>query len=185
MCCRNYRHDPANTPSPAIQTRGCGSFLIALNRVVQWRNGLPPAAPRSLNRGVRNGDNDALRDRKGIRRASRLLATSRRIFDRGRAGLGITGPLIVAMGMTSRREKAQGEGETAGLADVSMLPERRERPPLESAFVRVIATSGVVGIGVALGAILSSQEVAGWTIGLVIGLVSVILSAILWSSRRL
>jgi len=49
----------------------------------------------------------------------------------------------------------------------------------------VSATSGVVGIGVALGAILTSQKVAGWTIGLVIALVSVILSAILCSSRRL
>ncbi len=67
----------------------------------------------------------------------------------------------------------------------SMLPERRERPPLESAFVRVIATGGVVGIGVALGAILTSQKVAGWIVGLAIALVSVILSAILWSSRRL
>jgi hypothetical protein len=66
-----------------------------------------------------------------------------------------------------------------------MLPERHERPALESAFVRVIATSGIVGIGVALGAILTSQEVAGWIIGLVVALVAVILSAILWSSRRL
>lgn len=66
-----------------------------------------------------------------------------------------------------------------------MLPERRQRPALESAFVRVIATSGIVGIGVALGAILASQSVAGWITGLVIALVSVILSAILWSSRRL
>jgi hypothetical protein len=66
-----------------------------------------------------------------------------------------------------------------------MLPERRERPPLESAFVRTIATGGVIGIGVALGAILSSQNVAGWIIGLVIAFVSVVLSAILWSSQRL
>jgi hypothetical protein len=66
-----------------------------------------------------------------------------------------------------------------------MLPERHERPALESAFVRVIATSGVVGIGVALGAILTSQNVAGWIVGLVIALVSVVVSAILWSSRRL
>lgn len=66
-----------------------------------------------------------------------------------------------------------------------MLPDRRQRPPLESAFVRVIATGGVIGIGVALGAILSSQKVAGGITGLVIALVSVILSAILWSSRRL
>ncbi len=66
-----------------------------------------------------------------------------------------------------------------------MLPERRERPPLESAFVRVVATCGVVGIGVALGAILASQHVAGWIIGLVVSLVSVIISAVLWSSRRM
>jgi hypothetical protein len=67
----------------------------------------------------------------------------------------------------------------------TMLPHRRGRPPLESAFVRVIATSGVVGIGVALGAILTSQNVAGWITGLVIALVSVVLSAVLWSSQRL
>ncbi len=66
-----------------------------------------------------------------------------------------------------------------------MLPSRRQRPPLESAFVRVVATCGVVAIGVALGAILVSQHVAGWIVGLVTALVSVILSAILWSSRRL
>jgi hypothetical protein len=84
--------------------------------------------------------------------------------------------------MARHGEKASDE---TGLTDVSMLPERRERPALESAFVRVIATSGVVGIGVALGAILTSQKVAGWIIGLVIALVAVILSAILWSSRRL
>lgn len=78
--------------------------------------------------------------------------------------------------MAGHGEKAQGHGET-GLANVSMLPKRRERPALESAFVRLIATG--VGVGVALGAILTSQEVAGWIIGLVIALVAVILSAIL------
>jgi len=69
--------------------------------------------------------------------------------------------------------------------EASMLPERRGRPPLESAFVRTIATGGVIGIGVALGAILGSQDVAGWIVGLVIAIVSVVLSAILWSSQRL
>jgi len=67
----------------------------------------------------------------------------------------------------------------------TMLPERRGRPPLESVFVRTVATGGVIGIGVALGAILSSQNVAGWIIGLVVALVSVLVSAVLWSSRRL
>jgi len=66
-----------------------------------------------------------------------------------------------------------------------MLPERGTRPALESALVRSVATAGVVGIGVVLGAILVSQDVAGWITGLVVALVSVILSAILWSSRRL
>jgi protein-S-isoprenylcysteine O-methyltransferase Ste14 len=86
--------------------------------------------------------------------------------------------------MAGNGERTQDRGENA-LTDVSMLPDRRQRPPLESAFVRVIATGGVIGVGVALGAILSSQKVAGWITGLVIALVSVILSAILWSSRRL
>lgn len=86
--------------------------------------------------------------------------------------------------MAGHGERTQDRGENA-LTGVSMLPDRRQRPPLESAFVRVIATGGVIGIGVALGAILSSQKVAGWITGLVIALVSVILSAILWSSRRL
>jgi hypothetical protein len=67
----------------------------------------------------------------------------------------------------------------------SMLPQRQERPPLESVFVRVVATCGVIGIGVALGAILSSQHVAGWIVGLVVAIVSVLISAVLWSSRRL
>ncbi len=69
--------------------------------------------------------------------------------------------------------------------ETSMLPGRRARPALESAFVRTIATGGVIGIGVALGAILVSQDVEGWIVGLVVALVSVLLSAILWSSRRL
>jgi hypothetical protein len=82
--------------------------------------------------------------------------------------------------MAGRGEKTHRPSD-AGLAEVSMLPGRRPRAALESAFVRAIA----IGIGVALGAILVSEDVAGWTTGLVVALVSVILSAILWSSRRL
>jgi hypothetical protein len=66
----------------------------------------------------------------------------------------------------------------------TMIPARGTRPPLESAFVRLIATGGVVGIGVAIGAILTSQNVEGWIVGLVVALVSVIISAVLWSSRQ-
>jgi protein-S-isoprenylcysteine O-methyltransferase Ste14 len=67
-----------------------------------------------------------------------------------------------------------------------MLPGReRRRTGIERFVVRLVATGGVIGIGVALGAILRSSNTQGWIIGLVVALVSVILSAILWSSRQL
>ena len=68
----------------------------------------------------------------------------------------------------------------------NMLPGReRRRFGLERILVRLIATFGVLGIGVLLGAILASSNVQGWIIGLVVAGVSVILSALLWSSRQL
>jgi hypothetical protein len=67
-----------------------------------------------------------------------------------------------------------------------MLPGRdRRRFGLERLLVRLVATTGIVGVGVALGAILVSQKVQGWIVGLVIAVVTVVLSAILWSSRQL
>jgi len=51
--------------------------------------------------------------------------------------------------------------------------------------MRVIATGGIVGIGVALGALLVGQDVAGWIVGLAVATTSVILAALLWSSRQL
>ncbi len=67
----------------------------------------------------------------------------------------------------------------------NMLPARgRRRLGVERVLVRIIATCGIVGIGVALGAILVSSKTQGWVTGLVVALVSVILSAILWSSRQ-
>lgn len=51
--------------------------------------------------------------------------------------------------------------------------------------MRLIATGGVIGVAVILGAVLEGQDVAGWIIGLVVGLTSVILAALLWSSRQL
>lgn len=51
--------------------------------------------------------------------------------------------------------------------------------------MRILATGGVIAIAVALGAILVSEGVDGWIVGLVIGLTSVTLAAILWSSRQL
>jgi len=67
-----------------------------------------------------------------------------------------------------------------------MLPPRkRGRLGIETAFMRVVATAGVVGIAVAVAAIMDSQNVDGWIIGLAVSLLSVVLAAILWSSREL
>jgi hypothetical protein len=51
--------------------------------------------------------------------------------------------------------------------------------------MRLVATCGVVAIGVAVGAVLVGQDVAGWIVGLAVSLTSVILAALLWSSRQL
>jgi hypothetical protein len=56
---------------------------------------------------------------------------------------------------------------------------------VESVFVRVVATSGIVGICVALAAILGTQSVPAWIIGLATSAVSVLFAAVLWSSRTL
>jgi uncharacterized membrane protein len=67
-----------------------------------------------------------------------------------------------------------------------MLPGRQRRTlGVERLLVRLIATCGVVGIGVLIGAILVSNKTQGWVVGLVVAIVSVVLSAILWSSRQL
>ena len=51
--------------------------------------------------------------------------------------------------------------------------------------MRVVATGGIVGIGVVIAAIMTSLDAQGWVIGLAVSLVSVVLAAALWSSRRL
>jgi hypothetical protein len=75
----------------------------------------------------------------------------------------------------SRPERAQG-----------MIPGReRRRTKLERGSMRVLATGGIIGLATILGAVLVSQDVAGWIVGLAVGLTSVILAAVLWSSRQL
>jgi hypothetical protein len=67
-----------------------------------------------------------------------------------------------------------------------MIPARgRRRFRAESVLMRVVATAGIVALGVLLGAILVSSDVEGWIVGLVVALVSVVLAAVLWSSRQL
>ncbi len=81
---------------------------------------------------------------------------------------------------------ARSSGSAAGSRAPNMLPGReRRRLGAERLIVRVVATGGVVGIGVALAAILAASKVQGWIIGLVVALVSVVLSGVLWSSRQL
>jgi hypothetical protein len=51
--------------------------------------------------------------------------------------------------------------------------------------MRLVATAGIVAIGVVIAAIMTSQDSQGWLIGLVVSIVVVVLAALLWSSRRL
>jgi hypothetical protein len=82
---------------------------------------------------------------------------------------------------TTRSEPRRAPAERPGV----MIPSRRERLPLETPLMRVVATGGIVGIGVIIAAIMTSQHSQGWLIGLVVSIVSVALAAVLWSSRRL
>jgi hypothetical protein len=67
-----------------------------------------------------------------------------------------------------------------------MIPGREHRRfKAESVLMRLVATAGIVALGVALGAILVSADVDGWIVGLVVALLSVVLAGVLWSSRRL
>jgi protein-S-isoprenylcysteine O-methyltransferase Ste14 len=85
-------------------------------------------------------------------------------------------------------EGARG-AQSASELDAPAVPflDRRThpRPRAESAFVRIVATAGIVGIGVVLAAILGTQSIHAWVIGLVVSITSVGLAAILWSSRTL
>jgi hypothetical protein len=79
-----------------------------------------------------------------------------------------------------------GESAASHERPQGMVPGReRRRTKAERGLMRLVATGGIVGIAVLLGAILVGQDVAGWIVGLVIGLTSVILAALLWSSRQL
>jgi hypothetical protein len=67
-----------------------------------------------------------------------------------------------------------------------MVPGReRRRTSLERGSMRLIATGGIIGIATVLGAVLVGQDVAGWIVGLAVGLISLLLAALLWSSRQL
>jgi hypothetical protein len=81
----------------------------------------------------------------------------------------------------AERRGRRGEGEGPGV----MIPSRRKRLPLEAPLMRTVATAGIVAIAVAVAAIMGSQDSQAWLIGLVVSIVSLVLAALLWSSRRL
>ena len=62
----------------------------------------------------------------------------------------------------------------AGEPAEGFLSPQPRRLRLESVFVRLVATAGVVGVGTALGAVLVTNEVAGWIVGLTVSVVSVL-----------
>jgi hypothetical protein len=89
-------------------------------------------------------------------------------------------------GESPREAHERGRGSQRIARPQGMVPGReRRRTKLERGGMRLVATSGIIGIAVALGAVLVGQDVAGWIVGLVIGLTTVILAALLWSSRQL
>lgn len=45
--------------------------------------------------------------------------------------------------------------------------------------MRILATGGIIGIATALGAVLVSNDLARWIVGLAVGLTTVVLSAAL------
>jgi hypothetical protein len=89
------------------------------------------------------------------------------------------------MSEIERPDESEAQREHESDDRGSFLPNRASRLRFESFAMRVIATAGIVGIGTALAAILGTQDVRGWIIGLVVSALSVLLAAVLWSSRTL
>jgi hypothetical protein len=78
---------------------------------------------------------------------------------------------------------ALDEGNGTGQPERESRGARQHILGLQSAFSRLVATGGIIGIGTGVGAIMGSQEVDAWIIGIVVSGVSVILAAIAWSTR--
>ncbi|HEY2771508.1 MAG TPA: hypothetical protein VGI87_13115 [Solirubrobacteraceae bacterium] len=98
-----------------------------------------------------------------------------------KSGAGGAGGAGTTSAGSGRRAGSKGREQAP-----NMLPGRRRRPlAVERILTRLIATAGIVGIGVAIAAIMVSSNSKGWIVGLVVSLVTVVLSAILWSSRQL
>jgi len=76
------------------------------------------------------------------------------------------------------------EGNGTGRQEKETRVGFRDRMTMfQSSFSRFVATGGIIGIGTGLAAILGSQDVEAWIIGIVVSGLSVILAAIVWSAR--
>ena len=63
-------------------------------------------------------------------------------------------------------------------------PSTRDRMVgFQSALGRMVATGGIVGIGTGVAAIMGSQDVEAWIIGIVVAGLSVALAAVVWSAK--
>jgi hypothetical protein len=80
----------------------------------------------------------------------------------------------------------EGNGTARPEAETEAEPRvgfRDRMTMFQSTFSRFVATGGIIGIGTGLAAILGSQDVEAWIIGIVVSGLSVILAAIAWSAR--
>ena len=91
----------------------------------------------------------------------------------------------MAFGRKTEDQPRPAGGAREGDSPGGFLPQRGRRRGVESVFMRVIATGGIIGLGTALAAILGSQEVDAWIIGIAVSALTVILAAFLWSARTL
>ena len=74
------------------------------------------------------------------------------------------------MGLFDRDREADGPGED------------RRGLGFGSAVSRLVVTGGIIGIGTGVAAIMGSQDVDHWIVGIVASGLSVLLAAIVWSS---
>ena len=81
---------------------------------------------------------------------------------------------------TARDEQRAAPAERNG----GMPPTGAKRLPLEAPVRRILATGGIVAIAVVVAAVMGSQDAAGWLIGVVASIVSLVLAALLRSSSR-
>jgi hypothetical protein len=84
----------------------------------------------------------------------------------------------------ARREAREARRVAPAARPRVTMPNRRKRLSLKAPLTRGVATAGIVGIAVAIAAIMSSQGSQGWLIGLVVSIASLVLAGLLRSSRR-